>query len=141
MPTLNGQILGQASRATGALLERVLDGLDAQFHHWVALNQTILIGGTIERADLIQRMVDGLKITADAATEAVAGAVAAGLLIADGQWLVASDTGQTRHREIVAVIGQLTEKLYGDIPADDLETAGRVLTTLIERANRELAAA
>ena len=36
-------------------------------------------------------------------------------------------------------IDQITTRLYGDLPADDLATAGRVLTVITARTNAELA--
>jgi hypothetical protein len=38
-------------------------------------------------------------------------------------------------------VTETTERLWGDLPADDLATAGRVLNTILGRANAELAAA
>jgi hypothetical protein len=37
------------------------------------------------------------------------------------------------------VSDQLSERLYGDLPTDDLDTAARVLTTITARAHAELA--
>jgi hypothetical protein len=34
-----------------------------------------------------------------------------------------------------------TRRLWGDLPAEDLSAAGRVLRVVLERANRELAGA
>jgi hypothetical protein len=35
--------------------------------------------------------------------------------------------------------GQITRRLWGDLPAGDLATAGRVLAIITERANAQLA--
>ena len=34
---------------------------------------------------------------------------------------------------------EITKRLWGDLPAEDLATAGRVLSIITERANAELA--
>ncbi|HEY5987679.1 MAG TPA: hypothetical protein VIV12_15085 [Streptosporangiaceae bacterium] len=47
--------------------------------------------------------------------------------------------GQARYRQIRTAIGEITERLYGDLPAADLAIAGRVLATITARANEELA--
>jgi hypothetical protein len=43
--------------------------------------------------------------------------------------------------EVRTAVTQITERLWGDVPAEDLATAGRVLSTVLARANAELAAA
>ena len=50
-----------------------------------------------------------------------------------------TDAGQARYQQIRTAIGDITARLYGDLPADDLATTGRVLTTITARANAELA--
>jgi hypothetical protein len=45
-----------------------------------------------------------------------------------------------RFSQIRAAIGEVTARLYADIPPDDLAAAGRVLTTITTRATAELAA-
>ena len=36
---------------------------------------------------------------------------------------------------------QITQRLWGDLPVEDLATTGRVLSTVLARANAELASA
>jgi hypothetical protein len=43
--------------------------------------------------------------------------------------------------QIRGVVTELTQRLWGDLPAEDLATAGRVLSIVTERANAELARA
>ncbi|HYU66333.1 MAG TPA: hypothetical protein VEK09_06235, partial [Jatrophihabitantaceae bacterium] len=47
--------------------------------------------------------------------------------------------GIALHRRIRAGIDQITERLYGDLPQDDLVTTGRILATVTQRANAVLA--
>ena len=47
--------------------------------------------------------------------------------------------GAARFGQIQDAIGQVTARLYGDLPEADLATAHRVLATVTERANAELA--
>jgi hypothetical protein len=58
----------------------------------------------------------------------------------DDSRLRLTDQGRARNDEIRSAIAVITERLYGDIPAADLATAGRVLSLVTARANAELAA-
>jgi hypothetical protein len=49
-----------------------------------------------------------------------------------------TDRGQRVHGRVRAATTEITERLWGDLPADDLATAGRVLDTVLARANAEL---
>jgi len=43
------------------------------------------------------------------------------------------------HHRISTAIAQITQLLWGDLPAEDLATAGRVLAIITERASAQLA--
>ena len=49
--------------------------------------------------------------------------------------------GQQLQTRIRTAVGEITERLWGDLPAEELTTAGRVLSTILARANEELASA
>ncbi len=141
-PTLNGQVLGQAERATRAVLDKMLAGTGIPFTQWVTVNVTATGDQPVARADLVQRVASGLKIEEAAADSALDSVLAAGLLESsqDGSSLTLTAAGRQRHTEIVAGIAALTNRLYADLPAEDLATAGRVLTIVTARANAELGA-
>jgi hypothetical protein len=169
-PSLNGQVIGQAQHAVQAVLDRLLARTGTTFHQWVALNLAATAGravdgsggravdgsvgravdgsvgraadGSVGRAELIGRMRDGLKIADQTAASAVDALTAAGLLapVPGEQRLRLTATGEQRYGGIRAGIDAITERLYGDLPADDLATAGRVLAAVTARANAELAA-
>jgi hypothetical protein len=76
------------------------------------------------------------------AAEALAGLAAARLLQIhpdNGSRVRFTAPGQERYREIRAAVDQVTDRLYGSIPASDVATAGRVLALITARA-KELAA-
>nr|WP_198152924.1 hypothetical protein [Pseudofrankia sp. DC12] len=52
-----------------------------------------------------------------------------------------TDEGLARWAEVRAAIGTITQRLWGDLPAEDLATAGRVLGIVLDRANAVLAGA
>ncbi|RQX09050.1 MarR family winged helix-turn-helix transcriptional regulator [Micromonospora arida] len=142
VPTLNGQVIGQAHYATRALLERAIGPLGVTFNQVVALH--VLAQGPVERAHLTHRVTSTLKIDESAVHQVIAQLVDAGLAQVDGpspatggdEPLVAlTDTGRATQRGVVAAVADLSAWLYGDIPADEASTAARVLTLVTERAN------
>jgi len=140
--TLNPQVIGQAENAHGPLLARILARSGTTFHQWVALTTLAAGGGTAGRDQLVGRMTGALKIDDAAAAEALAGLTAAGLLQAlpgDGAQVGLTPAGQARYGEIRAAVDEVIAQVYGDIPPEDLATAGRVLAQITARAN-ELAA-
>jgi hypothetical protein len=137
--TLNGQVIGQAENATRAVLDRVLATADVTFHQWVGLNLIETAGGSIEPDQFVLRMVNGLKVDDWVASGTISELASAGLVSGD-QRLTLTQAGHDRHATIRAGVNGITERLYADLPADDLAIAARVLTTLTERANAELAA-
>jgi DNA-binding MarR family transcriptional regulator len=141
-PTLNPQVIGQTERALGALMNHVLAATDGTFHQWVALNLATAAGGTIDRDQLLSRMTSALKIDHATALAAIAELTAAQLLAdrpSEAARVGLTEAGQARYRQLRTAIDQLTARLYGDLPAEDLATAGRVLGVITARANTELA--
>jgi hypothetical protein len=136
---LNGQDIGQAERATRAVLDRLLDDTGTRFHQWVALNLIATSPQPIECAEVADRMVQGLKIDAAAATDTVEDLIRIGLVEIVGRRVGLTGVGENRFARIRGGIAAITRNLYGDIPVDDLVTAHRVLRTVIERANLALA--
>lgn len=129
---LNGQIIGQAERHTRAVLNRLLDQTGTSFEQWVAINLTATAGPS----DLASSLAAGLRLDLLRARAVVSSLVEAGLLTADANLTPA---GQQRYEEISAGIAGITQRLYGDLPAGDLIVAGRILTTITDRAKAELA--
>ena len=52
-----------------------------------------------------------------------------------------TDTGQRLHRQVRTAVTLVTQRLWGDLAAEDLATAGRVLSTVLARADAELGGA
>ncbi|MFC3572470.1 MarR family winged helix-turn-helix transcriptional regulator [Streptomyces yaanensis] len=141
-PIVNGQLIGLTHYASRALLERVLARSGTTFPQSVALRAIADNGGDAERAGLVDRVTAALKFSDDAAARlAVEELVAAKLLdtpTADRVSL--TDSGRELFDSIQAGGREIASQLYAGIPQEDLETAGRVLTVVLERANAELAA-
>lgn len=141
-PTVNGQVIGQAHYATRAVLESLLAGTGTTFHESVALNATADGGGNIERPRLVDRMTSTLKIDATAVQTVLTGLITQGLLAeepGDPARLSMTAAGGELHGTHRAALSEVTARLYADLPAEDLATAGRVLTEVTARANAVLA--
>ena len=141
-PTLTGQDIGQAERATRALLDRVLAEVQTTFHQSVVLNLTANAAAPPEVEGMATRMAQGLKIDRPMARRAIDELVAGGLvsLSGDPASLALTADGEARFAAIRHGIDQIAERLYGDLPPEDLATAHRILAIVTERANAELSA-
>jgi hypothetical protein len=110
----------------------------------VILTLTVASGGAVERHELVGR-VAGVFHVSDAEAYARITELAAAQLLGvpdgDGSPVTVTDAGQQLHGQIRTAVTQITQRMWGDLPADDLATAGRVLSTVLARANEELAAA
>ena len=88
------------------------------------------------------RLADALKISDADAPSAHRRTAAAELLVVPdvaGSPVRVTDAGSQLHGRIHSAVVEITERMWGDLPPDDLAAAGRVLTTVLERANAELA--
>jgi DNA-binding MarR family transcriptional regulator len=143
-PTFSAQLLGQTEKAANAILDRLLTGTGVTEPQWVTLRITVMGGGTLDRDELIERVAGALKgrrAEADARITELAGAQL--LHVPDDQRAPVrlTDAGEHLHTRIRAEVTQITERLWGDLPAEDLATAARVLSTVLIRANAHLAGA
>ncbi|TRV73260.1 winged helix DNA-binding protein [Streptomyces sp. 130] len=141
-PTLNGQVIGMAHYATRAVAERLLtQGIT--FHQSLALNAVDAKGGTVERVRLVERLTGAAKLDVAVAERTITELTSAGLLAerdGDGPLLALTPAGESLVRTHRAALAEVTAKLYGDLPAEDLAAAGRVLTEVTARADAMLAA-
>jgi hypothetical protein len=128
--SLNPQIIGRAENAHKPLMALALAGTGTTFPQWVAL-RLVATGTTFGLAD---EVAVALKIPA---ADIVAGMVADGLLTPQESL---TEAGRARYDEIRSTVDAIVARVYADIPAEDLEVAGRVLTTITARADAEAAA-
>jgi len=142
-PTFNAQLLGQTEKAANAILDRLLAEPGLSEPQWVTLSITAASGGSLGRGQLIERVADALKVSDDEAQERITELAAQRLVHDagddDATTVTVTDRGQRVHGQIRAAVTEITERLWGDLPVDDLATAGRVLDTVLARANAELA--
>jgi hypothetical protein len=144
MPTstpFGPQLLGQTEKTLNAILDRELAGTGLTEPEWVTLVLTVAVGEAIERDQLVGRVAGAVKVSEEEAQTRVDKLASAGLLqVGDGENspVQVTDVGHQLHGRIRSAITPITERLWGDLPAEDLATAGRVLSTILARANAEL---
>jgi hypothetical protein len=141
-PTLTPQIIGQAEKTLNAILYRLLAGPGLTEAQWITLTLTAAGGGSMGRSQLVTQVAHGLKVSEAQAQEHLASLAVAQLVQDPGDdaepvRLTAAGTGV--FGQIRGAVTELTQRLWGDLPAEDLVTAGRVLSIVTERANAELA--
>jgi DNA-binding MarR family transcriptional regulator len=142
-PTFGASTIGQTEKALTAILNRELAGTGVTERQWVTLVVTAAVGGTVDHDELVVRLASLLKVTEAEADAHITALAAAELLQTTGGESPVTLTGAGRklHGQVGAAVAEITERLWGDLPSDDLATAARVLSTILERANVELAAA
>src|SRR3954452_20197915 len=141
-PSFSAQALGQTEKALNAILDRRLAGTGLTERQWITLSLLVMSGGNNEREALVERVTGGTKVSDGDAEALVDALVAAQVVEAVRDSAVQVTTaGHELHSSIRRDVVQITERLWGDLPQEDLATAGRVLDTVLVRANAELAAA
>ncbi|MFD4988184.1 hypothetical protein [Streptomyces sp. NPDC058374] len=138
------QLVGRVEKSLNAFLERQLAGTGLSERQWVALRLTVLGGPAPDRARLAARVAGVLRSGEAAAGECLAALEEAGLVGAgeDGTYggYGATGAGSAFHDRVSAANARFTDALWGDLPADELETAARVLRTVLARADQALTA-
>lgn len=137
--TLTGLDIGQASYATRAVLDRLLAETGTEFTTWVTLNVLGSNGSVLDRADLVARLVNGLKVDENTVNTTISKVTALGLTEQKDEAIALTAAGVARYELIRAGVARITERLYGGLPAEDLVAAHRMLVEVTARANAELA--
>jgi len=137
-PVLNTQVVGQAESALGAIFDPILARAGTTFHQWLVLTITTAGGGSADRGELVARIAGARKIDPAEVETAIGELHADGLLQFSGATLALTEGGRARQGQIRRAVEEVTARLF-DFPAEDLATAGRVLSIITARANAELA--
>jgi DNA-binding MarR family transcriptional regulator len=138
--TFTPQVLGETEKALNAILYRELGHVDLTEHQWIVLRLTVTGGGEVGREQLVGRLAGALKVETHEARARVDELVAAGLLQEGAERVAVTEAGAQVHGRVRGAVEEITTRLWGDLPADDLETTGRTLATILARANAEFAA-
>jgi hypothetical protein len=139
-PTLSTQLIGQTEKTLNAILGRLLAGTGLSEPQWVTLTVAVMSGGFAEREAFTRNIAGSLKISDDEARARLDELAAAHLVEVDDATVIVTDAGKQLQGRIRGAVGEITGRLWGDLPPEDLAVAGRVLATVLERATAELAA-
>ena len=140
--TFGTQLIGQTEKALNAILDQQLAGTGLTEPQWVTLTIAVMSGGTLAPDQLQSRVAGALQIghaEARARIEELAVTQLLELPKDDSSPVGVTDAGNRLHGRIRSNIAEITQRLWGDLPPDDLTAAARVLGTVLERANGELA--
>jgi len=130
MTTFGPQLIGETEKTLNALLRRVLAGENLTEPHWVCLRLTAQLDGAADLATAIRERAHFAN-----AAELVGDLTARGLVV-DGRL---TDAGRKFVDVTRGRIEQLTSPIWEGLAAEDVETAERVLNSVVERARAVLA--
>jgi DNA-binding MarR family transcriptional regulator len=133
------QLIGQTEKTMNAILDRELAGAVSEAE-WVAL-VLISSGGSAGQDQFAGRLAHALKVDQPTAERHIGQLAAKGLVRTAPETCSAvalTEAGQQFVSRVQQRIRVITHRLWGDLPADDLAAASKVLTVVLERAEAEL---
>jgi hypothetical protein len=131
------QLIGRTEKSLGVLLNGILVGSGLSEPDYVALRVCADREGD-SRADVAAQLATVFRKGDDHAAELVERLSSAGMISTDSADKIQLTTeGRDLRDRLVADTEALTGRLWGDLPADDLAVAARVLGTVLRRAAAE----
>ncbi|GAA1078222.1 MarR family transcriptional regulator [Kitasatospora arboriphila] len=140
VPPADARALGLAHYAARGVLENVLARHGCTFEQQVALRAAVTAEEPPTADGLLAQVGTSLKADPAVVRATLDDLLAGQLLVRDGEHLRPTEAGRALLTAVGAETAPITARIWGDIPADDLAAAGRVLALVAERANAELAA-
>lgn len=141
-PVLTGQDIAEAQGAVTRLLDRSLAGTGATRHDYVIL-RVLTARGPFQSPKELHEFLAGqqqLGLTPEGAADVLAGlerrGLAAGTDRDDPGPAEATPEGAALLARLTQLVAPATRQLFGGFDPDDLATAHRVLTQVIERADQ-----
>jgi DNA-binding MarR family transcriptional regulator len=135
------QSIGQAENALRAILESILAQTKITFVQWVMLNMISRGESGVPQEQLIRQIAGALKLDEQPIRAALGGLTARSLVAGhsrDRARVALTAAGEELFHTLRQHIESVTERLYGDLPAEELATTRHVLEVITERANVEL---
>jgi DNA-binding MarR family transcriptional regulator len=137
--TFSTALVGQTETAFGAILDRQLTGTGLSAPQWITLSVALAGGGSVERARLVRQVAGARRVNESDVQAFIDELASEGLLRAPGdERVMVTDAGRRLHGRISSAVAEITDRLWGDLAAEELATAARVLSTVLARANQEL---
>ncbi|HEY0276738.1 MAG TPA: hypothetical protein VGC32_00580 [Solirubrobacterales bacterium] len=138
LPPFGPALIGQTEKALDAILRRELSGTGATPTGWVLLKLAEGAGGRLGRRDMVERGVVEAKFEPAKVEAEVASLLSRGFLDDDGGEVVLTAEARRLQARVVGTTDEIRGRLWGDVPEPELATTGRVLGTVLLRANAEL---
>jgi hypothetical protein len=139
-PKFSPQILGETEKALNAILNRLLAGTGVTEPQWITLSVTMANGGSIAQDALVGRVAGVFKTGEAQAQAQIAGLADLDLVQVSDATVQATDAGQQLHGRTRTATVEITQRLWGDLPQEDLAATARVLSTALARAEAEFEA-
>lgn len=133
------QLIGQTEKTMNAILNRLLAGAVSE-PQWVTLVLTARSGGSAGRDQLADMVAHALSVDQATAADRIGQLATKGLVSTTGAAITLTEAGQQLLGRVRGQTGEITQRLWGDLPATDHEATRRLLSTVLERAQAELRA-
>src|SRR5580658_4896547 len=133
------QLIGQTEKAMNAILNRLLGGAVTE-PQWVTLVLTARSGGPAGPDQFSGRVAQALQVDQATAADHIGQLATKGLVSTAVGVITLTEAGQQLLDRVQGQTGEITERLWGDLPAADQEATRRMLSTVLERAQAELGA-
>ena len=137
--SISPKLIGQTEKTMNAILQRII-GDRVTEPEWVSL--VVLAGaGEFTSSDATGMVAGALKVQPPEGERVLGSLTRRGLIgatTAGKQGL--TDDGRALVSEVRVRTDDVIQRLWGDLPAEELEVAANVLSAVLARAERELAA-
>jgi DNA-binding MarR family transcriptional regulator len=141
-PIFDAQILGRTEKTLNAILGQLLSGSGVTEHQWVALTLAVADDGQTGRAGYTGHVSSALRVSEARAGAQISELAAAGLIelpASEAARVTVTSSGRQLYDRVRTATAAITQRMWGDLPVADLEAAGRVLSTVLRRADDYLA--
>jgi DNA-binding MarR family transcriptional regulator len=130
----SAQLIGRTEKSLDALLKRALNGSGLSEPEYVALRVCSHHSGQ-QRASITAQLAAAFHKGKDHAAALIERLQEARLIDTDPEERVElTPVGTKLHDRLVAQTDEITDRLWGDLPSDELAVAARVLSTVLNRA-------
>ncbi len=138
-PTFEPRLVGETEKTLNRILDQHLSPYGLTEQHWITLSFAAMSDDPKHVNKLARGVASRAKFTEDDVRACIFELIDAQLLSDCGSAGVSiSEAGERLHARILDANSDVTKRLWGDLPAEDLATTARVLATVLERANAEL---
>ena len=133
------QLIGQTEKAMNAILSRILAGAVTE-PQWVTLVLTACNAGPADADQFSRAVAQALQVDQATAADHIGQLATKGLVCAADGTITLTGPGKQLLDQVHGQTGELTRRLWADLPTADHEATRRLLGTVLDRAQAELKA-